>query len=277
MRWLARAWGLVQVLLPHNAMSRVARLLAESRRLWLKNALIHLWIRHYQVDMSESVLGEAADYQTFGAFFTRALHRHRRLQPAEESTLSSPIDGTLSGFGQLQQGQMIQAKGRSYALTDLLGNEEQAAAFDNCQYASLYLSPRDYHRIHAPLSGSVLSSRRLPGRLFSVNPLSQQGVPQLYIRNRRCACIFETPHGKMAMVLVGALEVGQIKLAWERLERPGFCDWQGRIKVNRGAEVGRFELGSAVILIAPPAYRWHSEICAGMPLQMGMPLASPKP
>ena len=276
MRLLGRLWWLIQALLPQFWLGSVAKALARSRWPRLKNGLIRYWIGWYRVDMDEALEADPEIYPRFVDFFARRLQPHLRSFPSDKQVLASPADGRLMQFGTVREQWLIQAKGRSYKLQALLGSQELAQRFEGCDYACIYLSPRDYHRIHMPLSGQLMSTARLPGRLFSVGPLSALGVPQLYAGNRRCCCLFETPHGPMAVVLVGALMVGEVHLAWERVASSGKDDWQGSLKVDRGAEIGRFELGSAVVLVAPPRYRLLQNLKPGIALKVGEALARTK-
>ena len=273
LRLPGRLWWLLQALLPQFWISRLLGSLSRERWQRFKTIVIRWWIIRYRVKMDEAVHSSPDDYANFVSFFTRPIKPELRPFPENRKVLASPVDGTLRGHGTVQEGWLEQVKGQNYRLAVLLGSEQDAKRFVGCDYANFYLSPRDYHRVHMPLDGKLHTTRRLAGRLYSVGMLSRHGVPGLYVGNRRCSCIFRTEHGDMALVMVGAFLVGKICLAWEREPRPGISDWKGRLRVDRGNEVGRFELGSAAILIAPPGYRWNTHLRNRMPVQVGMPLA----
>ncbi|MGI9345934.1 MAG: archaetidylserine decarboxylase [Gammaproteobacteria bacterium] len=271
---LARLWWLLQLLLPQFWLGNLMHGLADSTSPWIKQSMIRYWLFRYPIDMQEAQRQHPDDYVSFTDFFTRTLKVEARPQPEDPQVLMSPVDGALLSFGNLGEGWLVQSKGQLYSLSSLLGlSQKEAKRFHGCDYASFYLSPKDYHRVHMPLSGRLMFSSRLPGALYSVNKLSHTGIPRLLARNRRCACVFSTESGEMAVVLVGALMVGAIKLAWEREPLEGRQDWDRRIQVDRDAEIGRFELGSAVVLIAPPDYRMLEHLQAGQSIRKGDALA----
>ncbi|SDK29112.1 phosphatidylserine decarboxylase [Billgrantia gudaonensis] len=247
----SRLFSLIQYPLPHHLLSRLVGRLAECRLPWLKNALIHAFIKRFEVDMSQAQEPDPSAYPTFNAFFTRALKADAR--PLGDGVLC-PADGTLSQFGAIEAGLLLQAKGHRYAMADLLGGDTVAARrYLGGSFATVYLSPRDYHRVHMPLAGTLTEMVYVPGRLFSVNAATTAHVPNLFARNERLVCHFDTEQGPMVMVLVGAMIVAAIETVWAgqvtplsgqvqrtRFDRP--------IHLERGAEMGRFKLGSTVVM-----------------------------
>lgn len=249
-----------QYLLPKHALSVLMHRLTQSKRPWLKKRLIETVIRRYQVDMSEAAEPDPARYESFNAFFTRALKTDCRPLAGGDETLVSPVDGAISQLGSIEGNQIFQAKGHYYSLSELLGGADLSAPFENGQFATIYLSPRDYHRIHMPISGTLQRMRYLPGDLFSVNPRTARTVPGLFARNERLVCLFETDWGPMAVILVGAIFVGSMETVWAgQITPPYTSDKQDRVydnssvKIERGDEMGRFNMGSTVILLLPPA------------------------
>lgn len=274
--------GLVAVL-PQHGLSRVIHRLARWRwRPW-KNALIRGFIRAYHINIGEAVSTELDTYPSFNAFFTRALAPGARPLATEPGGVLSPVDGAVSQFGAIESGRLIQAKGRDYTLDELLGGDPAlTAAFTEGSYATLYLSPRDYHRIHMPCTGTLQRMLHVPGRLFGVsNPLVAQ-VPRLYARNERVINVFETEAGPLAVILVGAIGVGSIETVWAgevtppRGHRIRSWDFHNQaITLEAGEEMGRFNLGSSVILLLPPdaTVRWDEHIAHEAPVRLGRPLA----
>lgn len=249
-----------QYLLPQHALSVLMHRLTQSKRPWLKKRLIETVIRRYQVDMSEAAESDPACYESFNAFFTRALKTGCRPLAGSDETLVSPVDGAISQLGPIAGNQIFQAKGHYYSLSELLGGADLSAPFENGQFATIYLSPRDYHRIHMPISGTLQRMRYLPGDLFSVNPRTARTVPGLFARNERLVCLFETAWGPMAVILVGAIFVGSMETVWAgQITPPYTSDKQDRVydsssvRIERGDEMGRFNMGSTVILLLPPA------------------------
>lgn len=246
-----KPFSLMQYPLPHHLISRLAGYLAECRTPWLKNLMIEQFIRIYGVDMSQAREPNPRAYGCFNDFFTRAMRGDAR--PIGEG-LVSPTDGLLSQYGRIEHGTLIQAKGQAYSLTSLLGGDaRRAAPFRQGSFATVYLSPRDYHRVHMPLSGTLRETAYVPGRLFSVNLATAAHVPGLFARNERLVCIFDTEFGPMAMVLVGAMIVAAIETVWAGQITPQSRQVQTTrfgepIELSKGAEMGRFKLGSTVIL-----------------------------
>lgn len=268
-------------LLPQHLLSRLMYVLTRARlRVW-KNWQISWFIRRYGVDMSIAEQPDPRVYENFNSFFTRALKAGTRPLAAGLSEIVCPVDGAVSQLGAISEGRIIQAKGRDYSLVDLLGgSEERAAPFLNGQFATLYLSPKDYHRIHMPVTGRLREMVYVPGRLFSVNALSVRGIPRLFARNERVAAIFDTEIGAMGVVMVGALFVGSIETVWAGTITPPYRSslqrWnyvtQG-IVIERGSELGRFNMGSTVIvLFESGGVAWNPTVAAESAVQIGQPL-----
>lgn len=271
----------LQHLLPQHLLSRAVGWLAELRHpVWLKSTLVRLFIRAFGVDMSEAGQPAPEAYPTFNAFFTRSLRPGVR--PLAEEGVLSPADGTISQIGRMQEHSIIQAKGRRYSSWALLGgDDERAAWYRNGHFATIYLSPRDYHRVHMPLDGKLIATRYVPGKLFSVNQATAEGVDGLFARNERLVCHFETPAGPMAMVLVGAMIVAGIETVWSGQVAPPLRGVQERdyqhlpeqVSLARGEEMGRFQLGSTVILLFPEGRMdWGPGLTAGGSVRMGQAL-----
>jgi phosphatidylserine decarboxylase len=248
---------LLQYLLPQHTLSRLVYRATRVRASWFKNPLIRTFVRAFKVDMADALEPEADAYEHFNAFFTRALHAESRPLPEAVGDLACPVDGTVSISGQARDGELIQAKDRRFRLEDLLGDSAMSRELDGGVFVTLYLAPYDYHRIHMPADGRLTRMHYIPGRLFSVNAATVRSVPRLFVRNERVVCRFETPHGVMAMVLVGALNVGSIETVWagevapaRPRERRTFAYDPG-IRLARGEEMGRFNMGSTVILVLP--------------------------
>lgn len=271
----------LQYLLPQQLLSRLAGRLAECRTSWVKNALIRAFIRRYRVDMTEALDPDPRHYPSFNAFFTRALKPGARpLAPGPDSVLC-PADGRISEIGRIERGRLLQAKGQDYSLVQLVGSEELARPFRDGHFATLYLSPRDYHRVHMPLAGRLDHLLYVPGQLFSVNQTTADRVPALFARNERAVCLFETEVGPMAVILVGAMIVAGIETVWAgRIAPPprqpvhtSYRRPPAPVQLGRGAELGRFYLGSTVVLLFPPdRVEWTGGITAGTPVRMGQQL-----
>ncbi|MCG6658679.1 phosphatidylserine decarboxylase [Halomonas campisalis] len=249
---LAKLFALIQYPLPHHLLSRLVGRLAETRIGWLKNLLIKAFIRRFKVDMRQAAEPEPTAYASFNDFFTRPLTPEAR--PLGDGLLC-PADGTLSQFGAVTAGQLIQAKGHRFAMADLLGGDGEAAQrYLGGSFATVYLSPKDYHRVHMPLAGTLTEMVYVPGRLFSVNAATTRHVPNLFARNERLVCHFDTEHGPMVLVLVGAMIVAAIETVWAGqitpLPRGGVqrLRFDTPVRLEKGAEMGRFKLGSTVVM-----------------------------
>jgi len=270
-----------QYLAPHHLVSRLAGLIADSRMPGLKNHLIDRFVRNYGVNMGEALLEDPLAYESFNAFFTRALKADARPLASEAGGVLCPADGGISQLGTVEHGRIFQAKGHSYSLVDLLGGDpERAAPFADGSFATIYLSPSDYHRVHMPSAGTLREMVHIPGRLFSVNPLTARNVPNLFARNERVVCLFDTErHGPMAVVLVGAMIVASIETVWAgrvapyqrgvRSTRYGAGATES-IHLDKGAELGRFLLGSTVIVLFGPGHvRWADTAQPERTVRMG--------
>jgi len=251
-----RAFVELQYLLPQHFLSRVVRSLARARIGWLRNALIRRFLRHYPVNLSEAERGDPSAYGSFNDFFTRRLRAGARPIDQGSRAVACPVDGYVSQAGRLARDALLQAKGINYSARMLLGGDATLAAqFADGAFATLYLAPHNYHRIHMPLAGKLRLARHVPGDLFSVNAATVAGVPGLFVRNERIACVFDTVAGPMAVVLIGALFVGSMSLSWAgeiRTRRPRVMrDLPGQpvIMLDKGAELGWFNMGSTVILM----------------------------
>lgn len=248
---------LPQYLLPKKALTVFAGWVAGGRWGWITTAIIRRFIRRYQVNMAEAAEPDAASYASFNEFFTRALKNEAR--PLAPARFVCPVDGAISQFGAIARDQIFQAKGHSYSTSALLaGQDNLAQAFQDGHFATLYLAPKDYHRVHMPCAGSLKRMIHVPGELFSVNPVTARGVPGLFARNERVVCLFDTDHGPMALVLVGATIVGSMATVWHGVinpPRPGTVrEWTyapGEVRLSQGEEMGRFLLGSTVVLLWP--------------------------
>jgi phosphatidylserine decarboxylase len=245
-------------LLPHHAISRIAHRVTrwESSRM---QPLLRWFIRHYRVDMSEAVESDPARYPSFNAMFTRALRDDLRPLEGDERSIVSPADSRVSAFGTIERGHIFQAKGHDYTVTELLGGfTDLAQPFLQGSFLTVYLSPRDYHRLHMPMSGQLTTMLHVPGRLFSVAPRIVAHTPRLFARNERVVVFFDTAIGPVAMALIGAINVGSIETVWAGEVTPpsgriiSRTDYHDRnISLERGAEMGRFNMGSSVVLLLP--------------------------
>lgn len=275
---------LPQYLLPKRALTQLMGYLASREAGAVTTAVIRWFIRRYQVNMAEALNPDPAAYSSFNSFFTRELKPGVR--PLADSEWICPVDGAVSQLGRIQGDQIFQAKGHSYSTQALVGGDAQLAAqFRDGHFATIYLSPRDYHRIHMPCAGRLLRMIHVPGDLFSVNPTTARGVPGLFARNERVVCVFEGKHGPFVMVLVGATIVGSMATTWHGVvnpPRPGHVrEWNyadKNIHLEQGAEMGRFLLGSTVVLLTPPGpLQFNADWCATAPVRLGEAMASQQP
>ena len=269
-------------ILPHRLLSSLARHLAYSRNPALKQWLIDTVTRKFGVDLSEAAEPDPGAYPSFNAFFTRALREGARMPASNPRALLMPADGRISQCGPIQgDGRIFQAKGQSFTAAELLGDDEAARDFANGLFATVYLSPKDYHRVHMPWRGRLLETVHVPGRLFSVGPDAVRTVPRLFARNERLVCHFETDFGPMAMVMVGALLVSGVETVWSGVEIPAYGDavtvkdYRGAdITLDRFAEMARFNYGSTVVVLLPPgAATLAPGLAAESPVKLGQALA----
>lgn len=268
-------------LLPHRLMSSLARRLAYSSSLRTKQWLIDTVTRKFGVDLQEAAQPDANAYPTFNAFFTRALKPGARVADPDPRALLMPADGRISQCGPIRDGRIFQAKGQSFTAAELLGDAEAAKPFENGLFATVYLSPKDYHRVHMPWTGTLRETVHVPGRLFSVGTAAVATVPRLFARNERLVCHFDTDFGPMVSVMVGALLVSGVETVWSGEEIPRYGDaitrkdWRGKnITLERFAEMARFNYGSTVVVLLPPGVAELSpELVAESPVRLGQPLA----
>ena len=272
---------LPQYLLPKKWLTAAAGKLASAQLGGATTSFIRWFVGKYQVNMDEAAQPDIAHYRSFNEFFTRQLRDGAR--PLAKADLVCPVDGAISQCGAIEQDQIFQAKGHHYSTTALVGGDaELAAKFSNGQFATIYLSPRDYHRIHMPLRGKLQKMVYVPGDLFSVNPLTARGVPGLFARNERVVCVFETRIGPVVMVLVGATIVGSMYTTWHgqvnppRSRKPRHWDYQTQpIVLEQGDEMGRFLLGSTVVLLLPPGKtQFAADWLAAKPVRLGEAMGS---
>lgn len=277
-----RLFILFQYLLPHHLLSRLAGCLANCTWSWVKNPFITWFVKRYQVDMSQALEENPTVYSSFNDFFTRALKPDARPLDQTSGSILCPADGAISQLGKIEHGRIFQAKGHSFSVQELLGgNAELAAPFQGGEFATVYLSPRDYHRVHMPLGGTLKEMIYVPGKLFSVNQTTAENVPELFARNERVVCLFDTEAGPMAVVLVGAMIVASVETVWAGLVAPPSRELrstaygQAAPSLEKGDEMGRFKLGStAIVLFGPDAMRWSESLKAGDSVQMGQLMGS---
>lgn len=271
----------LQYWIPQHGLTRVMGKLASAKAGSLTTAVIRWFIKHYKVNMDEALHPDPTHYKSFNQFFVRELKPGVRPIADGDEVITHPADACVSQFGPIDDGQLIQAKGHRYSALELLGGDEALAQeFDQGAFATLYLSPRDYHRVHMPCDGTLRQMIYVPGDLFSVNPLTAENVPNLFARNERVVCIFDTVFGPMAQVLVGATIVGSIELVWAGTVTPPRGNtvyrWdypaQGdkSVVLKKGEEMGRFKLGSTVInLFAKDRIRFDDSMLHEVPTMMG--------
>ena len=274
-----RLFALLQRVLPQHLLSRAMHWLTRLESNWFRRPFTRWFVKHFAIDLGEAVEENLDNYPTFNAFFTRALKPTAREFAAGPDVLASPVDGTVSQIGELRNGRVLQAKGHDYSVRELLGDRaDLAELFDGGLFATIYLAPYDYHRIHMPTDGVLTETIYVPGRLFSVNAATARAIPRLFARNERVACMFDTAAGPMAMVLVGALFVGSIETVWAGEVTPphrGATEHRTYIddgpELTRGAEMGRFNMGSTVILLLPKARaEWDPQLRSGETVRLGM-------
>jgi phosphatidylserine decarboxylase len=282
-----KSWPLA--ILPHQMLSRIVRLATRWQARWWKNPLIRLFVNSFNVDMSEAAQNDASAYPDFNAFFTRALKHGARPMPSNATDIACPVDGRVSQAGRISEQRILQAKGHDYSLITLLGGDAQRATpFSDGEFATLYLSPRDYHRIHMPVSARLLETVYIPGRLYSVAPHTTRAIPGLFARNERLVCVFDTACGPMAMVLVGAIFVSCMETVWSGVVNPRLRQAMQStrhdlpdmpaVQLDRGAEMGRFNMGSTVILLyGPNQVQWTESLAAGAPVLMGQAIGTVSP
>ncbi len=272
-----RLFIISQYLLPQHLLSRLAGCLANCTWAWVKNPFISWFVKRYGVDMREAEQTDPLAFACFNDFFTRALKPGARPLAPEPDAILCPADGTISQIGKIEHGRIFQAKGQSFSVLELVGgNPAHAALFQGGEFATVYLSPKDYHRVHMPCAGTLTDMVYVPGKLFSVNQITAENVPELFARNERVVCLFDTSHGPMAVVLVGAMIVASVETVWAGLVAPPTRQLkaerygQAAPTLERGSEMGRFKLGStAIVLFGPGHAAWDPAMRAGAAVSMG--------
>lgn len=272
----------LQYLLPHRLLSSLALRIAHIETTWFKNAMIRFIANRFEVDWNEAASSDLGDYKHFNAFFTRALKPGARTAEGDAQSILMPADGRISQCGPIRAGRLFQAKGFEFSAATLLADDDLARRFDNGVFATIYLSPRDYHRVHMPFDGRLLETRHVPGRLFSVGVSTVAQVPSLFARNERLVCLYETSFGPMAVVMVGALLVSGVETVWRGIEIPAYAqrveardyrDASPPVCLARFAEMARFNYGSTVIVLLPKGIELAPELVAEMPVRLGQVLA----
>ncbi len=269
---------ILQIILPKHLLSRWIAKLGDSHISWLKNILINLAIDVFNIDINEAESDDPDDYPSFNDFFMRKLKDGARPIAKGKQNIVSPSDGLISQIGKIENDTLIQAKGKYFNLTDLIGgNKELAEQFIDGFFATIYLSPRDYHRVHMPCDGQLTESIYVPGELFSVNQSTATHIDNLFARNERLVCIFDNKQGPVASIMVGAMLVAGIETVWSGQVVPpvhATSEFSNRkaekIKLGKGDEMGRFKFGSTVILLFPKdSMKWNDDMHAGMNIKMG--------
>ncbi|ELX08104.1 phosphatidylserine decarboxylase proenzyme Psd [Janthinobacterium sp. HH01] len=280
---VSRLAVLPHYLLPKGALTNFAGRIAGAKAGGKTTWLIRWFVGKYNVNMDEALDPDIANYASFNEFFTRALRPEAR--PIADADFICPIDGRISQFGDIKEDQIFQAKGHNFSTTALVGGDaELAAKFQNGSFANLYLSPRDYHRIHMPCDGKLTRMIYVPGELFSVSPAAARGIPGLFARNERVVCVFDTAHGPFVMTLVGATIVGSMATVWHGVvnppRQPHVCEWQyddQNIVLKKGEELGRFLLGSTVVMLFPKGLmNFNPTWQPAGPVQLGQAMATLK-
>lgn len=273
----------LQYLVPQHTLSRFMGILGNCQKSWVKNRFIAWFVHHYGVDMSIAQQTDPLQYPSFNSFFTRVLQPEARPVVRKEGAIVCPVDGAISQIGTSQDGRLLQAKGFDYGIIQLLGGSEQRAApFLNGRFITLYLAPKDYHRVHMPLAGQLREMIYVPGQLFSVNDRTARQISNLFARNERVVCIFETVVGLMAVIFVGAIIVGSINTVWAgkiiSSKRGGVRCWNysdQSIKFDAGEEIGHFQMGSTVIvLFSKDSITWTQDLNAGQVVEVGQLLGT---
>jgi phosphatidylserine decarboxylase len=264
-----------QYLLPQHALSRLVLRATRVRAQWFKDLLVRGFLRLYAIDMGDAVQADPLSYGSFNEFFTRALKPGARVIAADADAISCPVDGAVSEAGTIDGELLIQAKGRRYRLRELLAAQPWARDFEGGSFATIYLAPFNYHRVHMPLRGDLKDTVYVPGRLFSVNAVTAAYVPRLFARNERVLTLFDTAYGRVALILVGALNVGSMATVWEGDITPAARRVVTRlparpVSLGKGEEMGRFNMGSTVILLfQKDRARWHPHVRAGATVKLG--------
>lgn len=272
---------LLQHGLPHRLLSKLAWRVAQSEWRPGKQLLIDQVVRRFGVDLSEAEQADPLQYRSFNAFFTRALKAGARVADPDPDALLMPADGKVSQVGAIEAGRIFQAKGQAFTAAELLGDEAAARPFHHGRFATVYLSPRDYHRVHMPCSGTLRETLHVPGRLFTVAPWGVESIPRLFARNERLVCHFDCEFGPMAVVMVAAMLVSGVETVWGGIEIPPYGrglrhrDWRGKgIRLERFAEMARFNYGSTVIVLLPDGVAELEALQPQQPVKVGERLAT---
>jgi phosphatidylserine decarboxylase len=270
----------LQHMLPQHALSRLILRATRVRTPWMKNALVRGFLKLYAIDMTEAAQGDPYSFGSFNEFFTRALKPGVRTIAADPNAIACPVDGTISQAGTIEGERLLQAKGRTYTLTELLAARPWARDFEGGSFATIYLAPFNYHRVHMPVHGQLKDTVYVPGRLFSVNAATAAQVPKLFARNERVLTLFDTAFGQVALIMVGALNVGSMATVWAGDITPAARRTTTRlppreVSLEKGAEMGRFNMGSTVILLFQRnRARWNADLTAGAIVKLGQSLGA---
>lgn len=272
-------FALLQYCVPQQLLSRMMGALAESRVRPIKNLFIVIFSKVFKVNRAEAELEQLKHYPSFNDFFVRALKPHVRPLCEEQQDIACPADGSVSQIGEVDRGCIFQAKGKEFTVTALLGGDDYLSQqFYGGKFATIYLAPKDYHRVHIPIGGQLQTMVHIPGSLFSVNRATTKHIDQLFTRNERVVSIFDTEAGPMAVVMVGAMIVGSIETVWagqitpykKMIRTTHYPDDKEEVRLSKGEEMGRFKMGSTVmVLFGPDMAEWDTDILAGSRVQMG--------
>ncbi len=276
---MKKLYSKLQYFIPHHLLSRGIAKLADCKIKFIKNALISLFISAYKIDLESAVCANSKEYKSFNEFFTRALKPGARPIASGENSIACPADGIISQAGTIQNGEIFQAKGKTYTLKRLLANQSSyIKEFEAGNFLTIYLAPKNYHRVHMPLDGKLLQTLYVPGRLFSVNRLSVDTTSNLFCNNERLICLFQTKIGQIAIIMVGAMLVAGIETVWEPQGRiKGLKDYtHEEIFLKKGDEMGHFKFGSTVILLFPTNSVRLNDLQSGKEINMGDPLGLTK-
>ncbi len=272
---------LLQHILPKHSLSALMHKLARCKTPWVKQFIINTVIKQFGVNMSEAAQPDPEAYESFNAFFTRQLREDARPLEHDDTTIASPVDGTISQMGSIENGELFQAKGKSFNLSALLGNDSLSSEFEDGQFTTVYLSPKDYHRIHFPVDGTLKKMVHVPGELFSVNQTTVEAIDELFARNERVIAFFDTPAGPMAIVMVGAIFVSSIETVWYGEVTPPrhnqIRQWQysdNKQQYKKNDEMARFNMGSTIVMLyGKDKVTWAENLAAGDAVQYGQVIA----
>lgn len=269
---------ILQFCIPKRHLSRITGVLAKSEIKWVKNTLIKIFLLFFKVNLMEAEYKELCEYKSFDAFFTRKLKSNARIINMSPSKIISPVDGSISELGRIEHEKLIQAKGKYYSLFNLLaGDNDLISIFRKGKFMTIYLAPKDYHRVHMPYDGRLVKTIYIPGKLFSVNQATVESLNNLFAKNERLVCFFETKNGPMILILVGAMIVCGINTVWNMPKVEGEIQTiKHDIYLSKGQEMGSFSLGSTVILLSQENVNWESELIGGYDITLGKPIGTLK-